>query len=97
MSYLTSYQVNTIKIDQSFVRRLDRGDTSQKIIKAIVSMGNDLGLTVVTEGAETQEQVDMLNMLGCVYIQGYFFGRPQPMPVHVEYWQQRHAAPSVTS
>lgn len=97
MSYLTSYQVSTIKIDQSFVRRLDRGDTSQKIIKAIVSMGNDLGLTVVTEGAETQEQVDMLNMLGCVYIQGYFFGRPQPMPVHVEYWQQRHAPPSVFS
>ena len=97
MSYLTSYQVNTIKIDQSFVRRLDRGDTSQKIIKAIVSMGNDLGLTVVTEGAETQEQVEMLNTLGCVYIQGYFFGRPQPMPTHVEYWLQRQATASEVS
>jgi diguanylate cyclase (GGDEF)-like protein len=62
MSYLTSYQVNTIKIDQSFVRRLDRGETSQKIIKAIVSMANDLGLMVVTEGAETQEYAQCAGM-----------------------------------
>lgn len=91
MSYLSSYRVNTIKIDQSFVRRLSRGDTSQKIIKAIVSMANDLGLMVITEGAETLEQVAILNQLGCVYIQGYAYGRPQPLAVHLQQWRDRVA------
>ena len=78
MSYLSSYMVNTIKIDQSFVRSIVSKDSDQKIVRAIVSMANDLELSVVTEGVETAEQIALLRALGCILLQGYAYGRPRP-------------------
>lgn len=78
MSYLSSFMVNIIKIDQSFIRNLQNSPSDQKIVRAIVSMAADLELSVVTEGGETSEQLELLRQMGCRLLQGYLFGRPQP-------------------
>lgn len=78
MGYLSSYQVNLIKIDQSFVRRLLDSPSDRKIVRAIVSMAGDLELDVVVEGVETEAQIELLQELGCRLLQGYVFSRPRP-------------------
>ncbi len=78
LSYLTSFPVDTIKIDRSFVM----GSTVQKenrvIIKAIIAMGHSLGKTIVAEGIETEEQFNLLKRYGCDEAQGYYFKPPVP-------------------
>ncbi len=78
MGYLSNYRVNIIKIDRSFVRNITTNPLDQKIVRAIVSMASDLELSVVTEGVETPEQIEMLRSIGCVLLQGYAFSRPKP-------------------
>ena len=78
MGYLSHYQVNLIKIDQSFVRRILDSAPDRKIVRAIVSMAGDLELGVVVEGVETAEQIELLRGLGCELLQGYAFSRPRP-------------------
>ncbi len=78
MGYLSNYQVNLIKIDQSFVRHLLDRPSDRKIVRAIVSMAGDLELGAVVEGVETDAQVELLRELGCRLLQGYAFSRPRP-------------------
>ncbi|MFC4789173.1 MULTISPECIES: EAL domain-containing protein [Giesbergeria] len=79
LNHLKRLPLDQLKIDQSFVRDLliDANDLS--IVKAIVGMGHSLHLSVLAEGVETQEQRNMLEQLGCVLYQGYWFGRPMPV------------------
>lgn len=78
MSYLSTYMVNIVKIDQSFVRNILDNPPDQKIVRAIVSMAADLDLEVVTEGVETPEQVAVLRKLDCRLLQGYVYSQPRP-------------------
>lgn len=80
LSYLKRFPIDTLKIDQSFVRdiRIDTDDSA--LVTAIIAMAHNLKLTVVAEGVETQEQLDFLISYHCDYIQGYLFGRPMPAP-----------------
>ena len=75
LSYLRYLPVDTVKIDRSFIRTQINGK-DRDIIKAIVDLAHSLGLDVVAEGIETQEQLEILKSLGCEYGQGYFFARP---------------------
>jgi predicted signal transduction protein with EAL and GGDEF domain len=77
LSYLQQLQVDTLKIDRSFVSRIGLGDDHAEIIRMIVSLARTLGLEVVAEGTETVEQVEYLASLGCGYAQGYYFAKPQ--------------------
>ena len=77
LSYLQQFQVDTLKIDRSFVSRIGLGDDHAEIIRMIVSLARTLGLEVVAEGTETSEQVEYLASLGCGYAQGYYFSKPQ--------------------
>jgi EAL domain-containing protein (putative c-di-GMP-specific phosphodiesterase class I) len=77
LSYLQQFQVDTLKIDRSFVSRIGLGDDHAEIIRMIVSLARTLGLEVVAEGTETTEQVEYLASLGCGYAQGYYFSKPQ--------------------
>ena len=77
LSYLQQFQVDTLKIDRSFVSRIGHGDDHAEIIRMIVSLARTLGLEVVAEGTETAEQVEYLASLGCGYAQGYYFSKPQ--------------------
>ena len=75
LSYLRYLPVDTVKIDRSFIRaKINNKDYD--IIKAIINLAHSLGLDVVAEGIETQEQLSILKSLGCEYGQGYFFAYP---------------------
>ena len=78
LSYLQRFRFDKIKIDQSFVKRIVDDPISAAVVRAVASLGADLGATVVAEGVETQAQVDALRREGCALFQGYLFGRPAP-------------------
>ncbi|MDJ0960737.1 MAG: bifunctional diguanylate cyclase/phosphodiesterase [Acidimicrobiia bacterium] len=78
LSYLRQFPVNTLKIDRSFVQGLAPGSNDIAIAKTIIALGYSLGLEVVAEGVETEEQFDILRDLGCDLAQGYLFSAPVP-------------------
>jgi len=79
LSYLRYLPVSTLKIDQSFVREIERIDDSSPIVRAIVAIATGLSLNVVAEGVETEVQAEFLRSLGCREMQGYLYGRPLPV------------------
>lgn len=76
LAHLKRFPVDTIKIDQSFVRDLEHNAYGGAIIRAVISLGQSLGMTVVAEGIETEAQVRFLQSHQCDVGQGFFFGRP---------------------
>jgi diguanylate cyclase (GGDEF)-like protein/PAS domain S-box-containing protein len=76
LSYLQHFSLDSLKIDNSFISRLQSGAASIEIIQAIVSLGKSLGMEVIAEGVETEEQLAHLKFLNCRKGQGYIFARP---------------------
>jgi diguanylate cyclase (GGDEF)-like protein len=76
LSYLHQFDLDYLKIDQSFVRGLHADSKDLALCKATIVMAHELGLKVVAEGIETQEQRDLLAQAGCDFGQGYLFSRP---------------------
>jgi EAL domain-containing protein (putative c-di-GMP-specific phosphodiesterase class I) len=77
LAYLQSFPINTLKIEQSFVKDiLDRSDKALMIITAIIAMANSLELKVIAEGVERQEQLELLHARGCIEVQGNLFSEP---------------------
>jgi len=76
LSYLSGLPIDCLKIDRAFVMRLDKGGRDAALAQAIVSMGHALGLRVLAEGVETQEQLVRLRSQGCDEGQGYLFAKP---------------------
>ena len=79
LSYLRTFPFDKIKIDQSFVRELGVSRHCTAIVRAVASLGADLGITTVAEGVETPDQLDHLQREGCDEVQGYLFSRPVPV------------------
>ncbi|MGK2856299.1 MAG: EAL domain-containing response regulator [Thermoanaerobaculia bacterium] len=78
LSYLRKFPVDSLKIDQSFVRQIGAGGGDSAIVTAIISMARSLKLRVVAEGVETVEQLALLQTLQCDEVQGYYFSKPLP-------------------
>ena len=76
LSYLRRFPIDEVKIDRSFVRDLHHNPDDAAIAAAVVALARTLGLRVVAEGVEQEEQVLVLEKLNCDQVQGYFFGRP---------------------
>ncbi len=76
LSYLKRFDIDKLKIDQSFVRDLTRDEDDQAIVDAIIQMSSSLGFSTIAEGVETAEQLAILKQKGCNQIQGYHFSRP---------------------
>jgi EAL domain-containing protein (putative c-di-GMP-specific phosphodiesterase class I) len=74
--YLKRWAVDEVKIDQSFVDGLVSSEEDRVIVKAIVALGDALGLNLVGEGVESQEQSDILSASGCKIMQGFFYSPP---------------------
>ena len=73
------FAVRRIKIDRSFVTRVDQDREQQKIVSAILSLSEQLGLETLAEGVETAGEHAILGQLGCGHVQGYHIARPMPM------------------
>ena len=78
LTYLHRLPVNTLKIDKSFIDRMFNDTTQNSIIKNIIDMAHTMKMVVVAEGVEKSDQVSFLAQTQCDYIQGYYFGRPEP-------------------
>lgn len=81
LSYLTQINIDTLKIDKQFVDHIGISDRSTLITKTIIQMAKQLDLQVCAEGVENLEQSQILAQNGCHILQGYYFGRPEPLDV----------------
>lgn len=76
LSYLHYFPIDTLKIDQSFIRDMLKNDASLELVKSIISLGKNMKMKVIAEGVEHKEEGLMLRELGCDMAQGYYFARP---------------------
>ncbi len=78
LSYLQDLPVDVLKIDRSFVSRLNNSNYETSIAASIIALANSLGLSTIAEGVETEEQLEYIQSLGCELIQGYYYSKPVP-------------------
>ncbi len=78
LSYLNSFPANLLKIDKSFIDVMNQAESNKKYVASIISIGHVLGLEVISEGVESEDQLETLKEIGCDYIQGFIWGRPVP-------------------
>jgi diguanylate cyclase (GGDEF)-like protein len=81
LSYLKRLPLQTVKIDRAFVDGLGASAADRAIVRAVVSLADELGMSVVAEGVETEAQLDHVRRLGCTSVQGYLFSPPVPPEV----------------
>jgi EAL domain-containing protein (putative c-di-GMP-specific phosphodiesterase class I) len=91
LNYLKQLPISTLKIDKSFVDTISADDKNKSLTDLIVTIGITMGLCVVAEGVETQEQLDYLVEHKCSKIQGYFFSRPVPDEAVIDAIKERKA------
>ncbi|MBE6003902.1 MAG: bifunctional diguanylate cyclase/phosphodiesterase [Lachnospiraceae bacterium] len=76
LSYLFNIPATLLKVDKSFIDNMNNNDSSRKYVATIISLGHIMGIDVISEGVETEEQLETLKDIGCDYIQGYIWGKP---------------------
>lgn len=87
--------LDRLKIDRSFITGLDQSPASQKIVKLLASLCDDLGIQCLVEGVETEAELAAVRAIGCHQVQGFLFGRPMPeseVAGFIADWDARHAA-----
>jgi sensor c-di-GMP phosphodiesterase-like protein len=84
LSYLTQIKIDTLKIDKQFVDQIGVSQRSTLVTKTIIEMAKHLDLKVCAEGVETVEQSQLLLDSGCHILQGYYFGKPEPLKIILE-------------
>jgi EAL domain-containing protein (putative c-di-GMP-specific phosphodiesterase class I) len=91
--WLADFPIDILKIDRSFVSRIGQ-DKQEAIVSAMIAMGKAMGMMVVAEGIETEEQLQYLQDLECDIAQGYLFSRPLPEKEATTYLEQHRLIPS---
>jgi diguanylate cyclase (GGDEF)-like protein len=76
LSYLNRFPLDILKIDRSFISTMSESDENLQIVKTIVTLAGNLGMQVIAEGVETEEQLNQLRLLKCQYAQGFLFSEP---------------------
>jgi EAL domain-containing protein (putative c-di-GMP-specific phosphodiesterase class I) len=84
LGYLRKLPIDVLKIDRSFVSQMTRDEGERAIVRAAIELGHNLGLEVVAEGVETEQERRALESMGCDTLQGYHFARPGPADVVVQ-------------
>jgi len=96
LSYLRSFPFDKIKIDQSFIQDLSKGTEPMAIVHAVAGLAKCLNMISTAEGVETQQQLEVLNAIGCTEMQGYLFSRPQPAREVAKFFLE-HAGKAVSA
>jgi diguanylate cyclase (GGDEF)-like protein len=81
LSYLIDFSFHKLKIDQSFIQRLETDASTGAVVSTIVGLSRALGVHTIAEGVETEHQATLLRAAGCHIVQGYHYGRPAPLSV----------------
>ena len=76
LSYLHYFPIDTLKIDQAFVRDMDKNESNMMLVKSIIALGKNMNMRIIAEGVETRQQAKILSDLGCDMAQGYYFAKP---------------------
>ncbi|MDZ8092654.1 MAG: EAL domain-containing protein [Nostoc sp. DedQUE05] len=84
LSYLHSFPLNALKIDKSFVKRMQENKENMGLVPAMIGIANSMGMSAIAEGVETQEQLAQLRSLNCNFAQGYLFSKPVEQRLAVE-------------
>lgn len=92
LAYLSRLPVQELKVDQSFVRRLDQDGSNTAVVNTIVAMAQELKLEVVAEGVETDQQLQHLVSRGCNIIQGFLYSKPLPTDQFIQFALDNRAA-----
>ncbi len=82
LNYLRRFPFDKVKIDRTFIKDIAEKDGSWSIVQAVVSIAKSRNIVTTAEGVETQEQLDLLRVLGCTEMQGYLFSRIKAMHGH---------------
>lgn len=90
LSYLKKFDVDYLKIDQSFTQNLSLNSSEYALCEAIIVMAHKLGIQVIAEGVETEEQHQLLRDMGCDFAQGYLFSKPVPAVQFMEFLSQKN-------
>ncbi|MEH7382343.1 EAL domain-containing protein [Bacillus sp. JJ1533] len=86
LSYIKKLPIDTLKIDQSFVKDVLRDEKDAAITTTIIHLAQSLGLSVIAEGVEDEQQVEFFKIMGCHKVQGYFFSKPIPENEMIEHY-----------
>lgn len=81
LSYLIDFSFRKLKIDRSFVSRMESDANSGAVVSTIVGLSRALGVSIIAEGVETEAQATLLRAAGCDVVQGFLFGEPAPLPI----------------
>ncbi|QGZ66423.1 putative bifunctional diguanylate cyclase/phosphodiesterase [Paraburkholderia acidisoli] len=92
LGYVRSFMADRLKLDMSFVKGIGRSHADEVIVKAVLALGQTLGMHVVAEGVETRRQLDFLVENGCDEVQGYWFSRPVEAPNALAWLEESRAA-----
>jgi len=92
LSRLRRIPVDTLKIDRAFISNMESDPENREIVRAIIMLAHNLGLKVVAEGTETEEQINLLKQLNCEMAQGYFFSRPADDQAMLKLLASNHSA-----
>ena len=79
LSFLKDINADVLKIDMSLLQEIQDNERNQIVLKSVIGMADSLGMDVITEGVETEEQLRILTEMGCNHFQGFFFCRPVPV------------------
>ncbi len=78
LGYLKRFRVKKIKIDQSFIQDIGRNANSEQLIDSMIALAHKLGISIVAEGVETEQQIEFLDAAGCDFVQGFLLAPPRP-------------------
>lgn len=90
LSYLNKLPIDIIKIDRSFVGAMFQTKSGTDLVRNLISLGKDIGHTIVAEGVEEQRQIDLLTRFGCSIFQGFYFSRPLPAHQFEQFMAERN-------
>jgi|GEM_PF-547131 len=92
LAYLRKFDIDYVKIDKSFTQNLETNNYDAVLCEAIINMANKLGMKVIAEGIETDDQKRLLKDFSCDYGQGYLFARPQPLEKFLNYTSSQYSS-----